>query len=620
MKIGIQILAYNCDKRFEELITPWINLKNKYNLKIWVGSGQFKIYNDLGCENLNDNTIKLLKKMLEENKIDYLFQPDPNNLLGDHSTRDKCIPWMRENDIDLMIQLDSDEFYTEEEVGNYIGFIEDNPNYNYLTVFNNLIEDGNKGYDWKKHTAWWIKRFGGISHYYYDAHWSYAGENNDEMKKGEENGNIEYRRPNSLIIPKKLVHPKHYTWTDDKNVGGPSHVSEKIEYQKIYYDDEKCGYEWNDQLTNTENMKILFLAGHLSTGGMPQFLLKRIKSLQKYNPNIEIFVWEWRCLAIDYNVQREQIIDLIDDDKFYSCGHGDYKTEEEIKESQENILNYLNKNKIDIVHVEGIAEYWMDENIQKDLYNPNNSWKVVETSHGINWNREEDKKYEPNSYAFVTNSHLERYPDGNNVLIEYPIDTSIICPKLREEILDKGWRQNGEYHIVNVGLWTPGKNQGYTIELAKKLYEKYGVTYIFHFIGNQAPNFQHYWEPLMKDLPPNIMVYGEKNGDEIAEFYKMADLMLFSSTWECNPVVLKEAISNNIKIIAFDLDHYGNDYIDFIEPLNGNINHDYELLLNTIHSPKKYNWKNVKNLVNVKEFASKHIEFYKTIINNNLDN
>ena len=203
----------------------------------------------------------------------------------------------------------------------------------------------------------------------------------------------------------------------------------------------------------------------------------------------------------------------------------------------------------------------MDENIQKDLYNPNNSWKVVETSHGINWNREEDKKYEPNSYAFVTNSHLERYPDGNNVLIEYPIDTSIICPKL-----------------------------------------------------------QHYWEPLMKDLPPNIMVYGEKNGDEIAEFYKMADLMLFSSTWECNPVVLKEAISNNIKIIAFDLDHYGNDYIDFIEPLNGNINHDYELLLNTIHSPKKYNWKNVKNLVNVKEFASKHIEFYKTIINNNLDN
>ncbi len=96
--------------------------------------------------------------------------------------------------------------------------------------------------------------------------------------------------------------------------------------------------------------------------------------------------------------------------------------------------------------------------------------------------------------------------------------------------------------------------------------------------------------------------------------------MLFSPTWECNPVVLKEAISNNIKIIAFDLDHYGDDYIDFIEPLSGNLNNDINLVYNVIHNPKKYNWFNIKNLVDVKGFVTKHTKFYKTIIGKNLDN
>ena len=53
MKIGIQILAYNCADTFEKLIKPWVKLKSKYDIKIWVGSGQFKLYNEMGCENLN---------------------------------------------------------------------------------------------------------------------------------------------------------------------------------------------------------------------------------------------------------------------------------------------------------------------------------------------------------------------------------------------------------------------------------------------------------------------------------------------------------------------------------------------------------------------------------------
>ena len=44
-------------------------------------------------------------------------------------------------------------------------------------------------------------------------------------------------------------------------------------------------------------MKILFLAPHLSTGGMPAFLLKRIEALQA-NSDVEIAVIEHSCHSL----------------------------------------------------------------------------------------------------------------------------------------------------------------------------------------------------------------------------------------------------------------------------------------------------------------------------------
>ena len=232
--IGIQILAYNCATTFEELIKPWVDLKQKHDIKIWIGSGQFKTYHEMGCKNLNGSTIQLLKSMLGEGKIDCLFQPNPDNLLDDHKTRDKCIPWMREQDIDLMIQVDADEFYTLREANNLIKYIKDNPNHTcYNTIFRNVIGDGDVE-DWSRFSAGWIKKHGGIKHYYFDCHWSF--------EEGE------YREFTTKTIPKDLVNPYHYTWTNDDNTTGPAHVMQKIEYQSKIYGDG-CGYEW-DILTN----------------------------------------------------------------------------------------------------------------------------------------------------------------------------------------------------------------------------------------------------------------------------------------------------------------------------------------------------------------------------------
>jgi hypothetical protein len=57
-------------------------------------------------------------------------------------------------------------------------------------------------------------------------------------------------------------------------------------------------------------LKILFLAPHLSTGGMPAFLLKRIHALS--NTSVEIIVVEYANLSDEYVVHKKQIKELSD--------------------------------------------------------------------------------------------------------------------------------------------------------------------------------------------------------------------------------------------------------------------------------------------------------------------
>jgi len=360
-------------------------------------------------------------------------------------------------------------------------------------------------------------------------------------------------------------------------------------------------------------MKVLFLAPHLSTGGMPAFLLKRIEALLGYT-NTEVFVIEWKCYSDAYIVQRKQIQDLLGDNFVSFFGNLD---------KQKTIIDFCYQKQIDIIHIEEIPEGFDGHNpfnveLQKELYDKKHPWKIVETCHNIYFDPDKQKLYEPNAYACVTPYHIKhsfKNRAAYKSLITYPIDPTIQYPASREEVLDEGgWLLKGEFHILNIGLWTPGKNQGYAIEIAKLLWEKYKWTYIFHFLGNQAPNFKDYWGPLMQDLPPNVFILGERN--DVGKYFKMADLMLFTSTWECNPIVLKEAISNNVKIMANNLTHYGDEYLPFITPLTGQIEEDKQNVVNTIHSPIKYELDNYNT--SVEDFAQDHINLYQNLIDSGI--
>jgi autotransporter strand-loop-strand O-heptosyltransferase len=291
--------------------------------------------------------------------------------------------------------------------------------------------------------------------------------------------------------------------------------------------------------------KILYLAPHLSTGGMPSFLLKQVELL---NDLYDIYVVEYQFYTADFVVHRNAIKEILGD-KVYTLG--DTKSE---------LIEIIETIRPDIIHLHDVAERF-DHEVMAELYTPTRSHRIIETCHDVFFNPDKERKFHPDAYAFCTVYHKEvtfkNMPTKAKYVIEFPID-----PKESE-------KQDDTKYVVNVGLWTPGKNQAEGIEIARK-----NPDWTFYFIGNQAGNFQHYWEPLMKDLPKNVKVLGER--DDVDDFLKEANVFMFNSTIECNPLALREAIAYNLPIIAHNLPQYMGTYAPYIQPIDTD--------LNTIHA------------------------------------
>lgn len=305
---------------------------------------------------------------------------------------------------------------------------------------------------------------------------------------------------------------------------------------------------------NKKKVKILYLAPHLSTGGMPAFLLKRIHALS--NAPVEIIVVEYANLSDEYVVHKKQIKEL--SDHFYT-----------LHEDKVQLLEIIKKHEIDVVHIEEMAEDSVTNfsiEMLNFLYDNGRTWNIVETCHNVLFNPDVEKKYHPDAYVFCTSYHyttFERMP-SSKFLIEYPIEKIVQSNNIKKVSMEFLSLNPDKIHVLNVGLWTPGKNQKEGVEIAREFPDVE-----FHFVGNQAVNFKNYWEPIMKDLPKNVHVWGEKFHVDV--FMSACDIFMFNSTWECNPLVLREAASQNMPILARNLSQYEDMFNGYILPFdNGN--------------------------------------------------
>jgi autotransporter strand-loop-strand O-heptosyltransferase len=284
---------------------------------------------------------------------------------------------------------------------------------------------------------------------------------------------------------------------------------------------------------------------HASTGGMPSFVLKRIQLL---NDLFDIYVVEYACLSDIYILHRKQIQEILGD-KFFT-----------LEENKLELLTIIKNHNIDIVHIEHEAEGF-DMNMINMLYRNDRTYKIVETCHNIVF-QAKDKIFIPDAFAFCTPHHFETFKDIDTYkqVIQYPLENNVCDFNKKTESIKTLGLAEDRINVLNVGLWTKGKNQGEAIEIAKK-----HPSIDFHFVGNQAMNFADYWQPLMNDLPENVKVWGER--DDVNVFMEACDIFMFNSTFECNPLVIKEAIGYQMPIFAHNLPQYCGMYDNYISPI-----------------------------------------------------
>lgn len=272
-----------------------------------------------------------------------------------------------------------------------------------------------------------------------------------------------------------------------------------------------------------ENRKrLLYICPHLSTGGQPQYTYKQIKH---FINNFDIEVIEINNSGGDaFVVQKNRIKELA---VVHTLG-----------EDKSKILDIIKKFKPDIIHFQEIPQFDLATPILEKIFVENRDYFIIASTHG-SFTNPEDIIYHPDRYVLVSKWSKKRFDDANlgveTQIWEYPIeDYKFDKEEAQKKLgLDPTWK-----HVLNVGLFAPGKNQAEVFNIARQL-EKYKIK--FHFVGNQAMNFEHYWLPLMKHKPDNCVVWGER--DDVDIFYAACDLFYFSSTLELYPLSIKEALS-----------------------------------------------------------------------------
>ena len=241
MKIGLVYCGYNIKEYVTETITPWVEAKEFFEIKIAAVALPFKEY--LGSGQGEDGTVEILSNLLAENKIDFLYT-EPK-YIQEHIARNLCLFAVLAHNPDIVIMVDGDEFYTVDSIKRIVEYIEKTPEVDcYEIDFKNYVFDGKQWIDgFHPFRIFKNNKHGGINQFYWD---------NDIIF----NNRTTHKQSNFITIPREVAHIKHMTWLNDersrlkmeyqtKKTGGCSYVwnseTKSLSFDYAYYD--KYGYE-----------------------------------------------------------------------------------------------------------------------------------------------------------------------------------------------------------------------------------------------------------------------------------------------------------------------------------------------------------------------------------------
>lgn len=347
--------------------------------------------------------------------------------------------------------------------------------------------------------------------------------------------------------------------------------------------------------------KLMFIVPHLSTGGMPQFVLKQIELLKD---EYDIHLIEWDNITGGVYVVQRNLIESLLGLNFFT-----------LQADKKKILDILSDIKPDILHFHEIPETFINGEVLDKIYSSDREYNIVVTTHS-SLTDPSSIKYTADRFILVSEWSKDVFESFfKNIectVWEYPIDKYIYDKDLAKD--DLGWDKSYK-HVLNVGLFTKGKNQGELFELARTLQNE---KIIFHFIGNQAINFKDYWGPLMESLPENCVIHGERN--DVDRFYKAADLFYFTSNFELSPLAVKEALSYGLPTFIKKLYTYKNMYDDKVTYITNDNGINTENILKKLYARVDFSnfyWGEKEPHLNFKENILKEIlvdNIYESIL------
>jgi FkbM family methyltransferase len=332
-------------------------------------------------------------------------------------------------------------------------------------------------------------------------------------------------------------------------------------------------------------MKIIYVTPHLSTGGMPEYLRRKVELMLEDN---EVWVVE-KTFEREYRTIRDKIELLLGDRLITLNGNN------------ETLLKLINDVNPDVVHFEELSDYHFTSDVLDLIYSDKRTYKIFDTLHDSSIDSKE-KRFIPDKMLVVSPWQIKNFLDLDIPIeiIEHEIIPGI---KNRELGLTKLNLDVDKKHVVQIGLFSRRKNQSKTFELARLMPDVQ-----FHFVGNQTENYSDYWIPLLNDKPNNCIIWGERSDTEL--FYSCMDCVIFPSEGnygdrETNPLVIREAIawevplflkdlpvymgmyneSNKVKFMVDDITESTNTLYQIIKKEKKELNMEYEL--NNDHFKKK---------------------------------
>lgn len=281
--------------------------------------------------------------------------------------------------------------------------------------------------------------------------------------------------------------------------------------------------------------KYLIFSPHFSSGGSVSWLNYLVQKIL-LDGNV-VKVVEYCCYSLEYVTHRNQMIEMVGIDNFYSFGNI-WDQEEIFFSKLPELKSFIDSFNPDVIFLNDPAEKFSMRGFKPDfcdwLYRKDRPYKIEECIHESTFPIE-DKRYLPDEFVFCCDFYLDRAKSLNVPMrvVEMELPTKK-KPNRAEALKLLGLRED-YLHVLNVALWIPNKNQPYLLNIARQLVDR---KIQFHFVGGL---FMKNEMVKPEDIPSNVVIWGERK--DVDNFYCACDLFALCSFQELNPISIIEALS-----------------------------------------------------------------------------